>query len=59
MITIDSIIEHFGSPSALAKALDVTSQVVNNWKKRGRVPPARAKDVSNASGGKFKLEDLL
>jgi DNA-binding transcriptional regulator YdaS (Cro superfamily) len=59
MITIDSIIEHFGNPSALAKALGVTSQVVNNWKKRERVPAGRAKEISNASGGKFKLEDLL
>lgn len=51
-------IEHFGTQANLARALNVQPQLVYQWSKRG-LPAKRAKQISDASGGAIKLEELL
>ena len=58
MNNINLAIQFFGTPTNLAKAVNVRTQVVNHWRKRG-IPSSRVKQISEASGGILKLEDLL
>lgn len=48
---------HFGSPKALAEALGLSYMAVLQWKKRG-IPPERARQISEITGGKIKPGDL-
>ena len=34
----------------LARRLGITQQVINNWKRRGQIPPARHQEISDALG---------
>ena len=52
----DQLIEHFGSPDGLAKALGIKRQAIYMWK--GRVPPLRACQIEKITGGKFQAENL-
>ena len=47
---IERAIAAAGSPSALARALGVSNQVVGNWRRRGRVPLGRVWAVERATG---------
>jgi len=38
---IESIIQAFGGPSKMAKALGVTRQSIYYWRKRGKLPALR------------------
>ena len=58
MKNINLAIQFFGSQVNMAKALNVRPQVVYQWTKRG-VPAKRAKQISEASNGALKVEDLL
>jgi len=49
---INQVIAHFGSTTALCKALGVFPQHVSHWKKRG-IPRARQHDIEAVTGGKF------
>lgn len=52
------IIEVFGSQSALARELGVTSMTVCQWQRRGRIPAERCQAIANASEGKIALKEL-
>lgn len=39
------VIEAFGGPTATAKALGVSAQLVNYWKRMKRIPGTRQEDV--------------
>ena len=42
---LQRLIEFFGSEYRLAKALELSPQAVNGWKKRGRISATMAKKV--------------
>lgn len=47
-----------GSQSALAKAIDVAPQVVNNWHRRGNVPADYCPAIERATQGQVTCEEL-
>jgi DNA-binding transcriptional regulator YdaS (Cro superfamily) len=49
--------EIVGSPTKLAAALNVSLQVLGNWKERG-IPIERCVAVENATGGKVTRREL-
>lgn len=52
------IIRFFGSRSELARRLNVAPAAVTQWGLDG-VPPARAIEIEQVSGGKFKAVDIV
>lgn len=47
-----------GGQSALAKAIGVVPQVVNNWLRRGNVPAEYCPAIEKATSGKVTCEQL-
>lgn len=47
-----------GNQAALAKALKVPQQTVNNWARRGRVPAEHCPDIERVTQGAVTCEDL-
>ena len=56
---LNAAIKHFGSKAELARAMNTSNQNVNNWFKRGTIPPANALQAERASGGAIKSRDIL
>ena len=54
-VDYDKVIEHFGSPSKLAAALNIKRQAVSLWK--GRIPLMRQYQIEAITNGKFKAQD--
>ena len=50
----EQIIQHFGSQSAAAQALQVTQPTLSNWKKRGHIPELQQLRIEHITGGKLK-----
>ncbi|WP_250538776.1 MULTISPECIES: YdaS family helix-turn-helix protein [unclassified Caballeronia] len=49
--SIERAISHFGSLSAMARELGLSSyQVIQEWRKNGRVPPEHCSAVERATG---------
>ena len=48
-----------GNNNRMAKALGVSAQVVGKWINSTSLPPGRAMQVSNLTGNKVKLTELL
>ena len=44
-LTVDEIINKFGSPRAMYEALDVSKAALTNMKRRGFIPPAKAIEI--------------
>ncbi len=56
---IDPAIKHFGSQTALAKAIGVTPQTVNQWVRGIRsVPVGKCLAIETKTGGAVKRRDL-
>jgi DNA-binding transcriptional regulator YdaS (Cro superfamily) len=51
-------IKLLGSQSAIAAALGVAPQVVNNWLRRRRVPADHCPAIERVTGGSVRCEDL-
>lgn len=49
-------IEHFGSASKLADAINVAPSAVSQWGET--IPPLRAYQVERLTGGKLKVEEV-
>lgn len=47
-----------GSQTALARAVGVVPQVVNNWHRRGNVPAEYCPAIERATAGAVRCEDL-
>lgn len=47
---LEEAITRAGGIIAFAKALGVTHQAVSAWRKKGYVPPDRARQIENATG---------
>ena len=50
------VINHFGSKSAVARALGITPQAVSIWPER--VPELRAYQLEQLTGGQLKREPI-
>ncbi len=48
------VIKHFGSKSAVARALGITPQAVSLWSER--VPELRAYQIESLTGGRLKRD---
>lgn len=55
---LESAIEWAGSPQMLAKFLNVSPQVVNNWTSRGRISATAAALLEFKTSGKFKKSEM-
>lgn len=51
-------VEHFKTKKALALAVGVRPMTVTQWFNRG-LPAHRAKQISDATGGKLTIQELL
>ena len=49
-------IKHWTNQATLAKALGVSPQVVNNWKRRGRIPLQHQIELHELTLGVLKLD---
>ena len=49
---LQAVVEHFGSKTNIAKALDIHRSAVTNWK--GTVPMSRQYQLQLLTGGKLK-----
>ena len=57
--TISEVVDWFGSQANMARALGVDRAAVSGWVKAGVLPPARAIQVEQQSGGRFRAVDLI
>lgn len=57
--TISEVVGWFGSQANMARALGVDRAAVSGWVKAGALPPARAIQVEQQSGGRFRAVDLI
>jgi DNA-binding transcriptional regulator YdaS (Cro superfamily) len=58
MDAISQAIEICGTQAALAEAIGVTPQAVNQWVTKGQVPIERVVAVEQATGGKVTRQQL-
>lgn len=54
----EQIIAYFGSRSELARRLNVAPAAVTQWALEG-IPPARAIEIEQLTGGEFKAVDIV
>ena len=59
MVNLQEIFKHFGSQNKLAGILDVSTQAISHWKKKGCVPYKQAIEIEVLTEGKFKAVDLV
>lgn len=53
----ERLIDHFGTQSALAKAIGVSEYAVTKWK-RNQIPPLRVIEIERACNGVVTRYDL-
>lgn len=58
MMTMDSIVEHFGTRSKLARALGVTPVSITQWCGWGYFPAGRAIQLERITKGHFKAINI-
>jgi DNA-binding transcriptional regulator YdaS (Cro superfamily) len=58
-VTVDQVIQFFGSQSAAAKALKVTQPTISNWKTRGSVPPLQQLRIESQTQRKLKADPRI
>ena len=56
---ISDVVDWFGSQARMARALKVDRAAVSAWVRAGALPPARAIQIEQLSGGKFSAVDLI
>ena len=54
-MTINEAINHFGSATALAKALKIKKSAVSQWRKTGKIPPLRQYQLQEVTNGKLQM----
>lgn len=53
------VIEHFGSQAELAFALGVSPVAVHFWVRHDALPPKRAMQIEELTGGRLKASSLV
>jgi DNA-binding transcriptional regulator YdaS (Cro superfamily) len=57
--SLNDLIDFFGNQSALARALKIRPQAVQQWITRGQIPIRRAIQIEQLTEGKIRLADML
>lgn len=57
-MTPQELVNHFGSPTKAAAAIDVTSQTVLNWIDKGVIPMNAQKAIAYDTRGKLKPDQV-
>lgn len=57
-MTLEEVVEHFGSMSNAAKAINVSRQAVTNWRRIGYIPLLQQYRFAEATEGEL-LPDLV
>jgi hypothetical protein len=55
-MNMQDLIEHFGTQSAIAKALGTSDQVVSSWKVKNRIPLGRQYEIQILTAGKLRAD---
>nr|WP_294864370.1 helix-turn-helix domain-containing protein [uncultured Pseudogulbenkiania sp.] len=55
---IKDVIKEAGGPSAVGRALGVSSSAVNNWAARGHIPAEHCPTLERLTGGKYRCEQM-
>jgi hypothetical protein len=55
-MNMQDLIDHFGSQSAIAKALGTSDQVVSAWKVKNRIPLGRQYEIQILTAGKLRAD---
>ena len=55
-MTLDDLLEVYGTKRAVAFAFNITPQAVSSWSKLGYVPFYSQIKIEHLSGGKFKAD---
>ena len=56
---LQTVIKHYGSQRALARAMNVTEGAVSHWVKDGYVPAGSAARIERAMRGRVKTVHLV
>ena len=59
VLSIDDLINYFGSQTKLARRLGIRPQSVHEWVATGHLPPRRAIQIAKLTMGEIRLSDLL
>lgn len=57
-ITVQDIIDHYGTPKTMAERLGVKVQLVYMWKKWGYISSNQCDIIERDTGGKFSAAEL-
>ena len=55
-MNMQDLINHFGSQTAIAKAVGTSVQVVSAWKKKNRIPMGRQYEIQILTAGKLRAD---
>lgn len=55
-MTMQELIEHFGSQAAAARAIGVSLQVVSAWNAKNRIPLGRQYEIQVLTCGKLRAD---
>jgi DNA-binding transcriptional regulator YdaS (Cro superfamily) len=58
-MTIDQLVQYFGSQAKAAQALGCTQPCVSNWKTRQRIPALQQIKAERISRGKLKADPSI
>lgn len=56
---VNEIVKHFGGVAETARALGVTQPAVSQWLRYNYIPPARAVQIEDMTGGLFKATEIV
>lgn len=59
VLSIDDLINYFGSQTKLARRLGIRPQSVQEWVATRHLPPRRAIQIAKLTMGEIPLHDLL
>jgi DNA-binding transcriptional regulator YdaS (Cro superfamily) len=55
-MTLNDLIQFFGSQAKTARALNTSDQVVSAWKQKGRIPPGRQYEIEILTNGHLRAD---
>lgn len=55
----NATVEYFGSKTKMASALQTSTQNIQNWGVRGKIPASNALKVERMTNGVIKARDIL
>ena len=59
LLTVQDLVEFFGSQTALGRALGIKQPSVHEWVSTNHLPIRRAIQIERITDGKIRLEEIL